>query len=89
VPSLSPGVVLALKTAEASAAGVEPVEEGAPASTCCTGEESVVNADWPGKTAAGRRRWRTSLAPGPAAGTRRSTSRWRMRLDLTCSITKL
>jgi hypothetical protein len=36
--------------------------------------------------AAGRRRWNTSLASGPAAGTRRSISRCRMRPDLTCNI---
>ncbi len=38
--------------------------------------------------ATGRRRWNTSLASGPAAGTRSSTSRWRMRSDLTCETPK-
>jgi hypothetical protein len=33
---------------------------------------------------AGRRRWRISLALGPAAGTRSSASRWRMRSALIC-----
>jgi hypothetical protein len=35
---------------------------------------------------AGRRRQRTSLALGPAAGTRRSISRWRMRSALICQM---
>ncbi len=37
-----------------------------------------------GFDAAGRKRRRTSLALGPAAGTRRSSSRWRMRSALIC-----
>jgi hypothetical protein len=39
-----------------------------------------------GCVAAGRRRWRISLALGPAAGTRSSVSRWRIRSALICGL---
>ncbi len=52
-----------------------------PSSTGCSGRATDLRA-------AGRRRWKTSLAPGPAAGTRSSTSRWRMRSALTCKISQ-
>jgi hypothetical protein len=84
---LSPGAVLALKTI--GAAGIDDVAIASFSAACCIEGETVVNAGWKGKTTAGRRRWRTSQAPGPAAGTRRSTSCWRMRFDLTCSISKV
>ena len=54
-----------------------------PSSAACAGRGAGF-----GVGAAGRRRWNTSLAPGPAAGTRSSTSRWRMRSDLTCGTPK-
>jgi hypothetical protein len=63
-----------------SGRGGAGVDSPLPSAAC------VVGCGFAGLGAAGRRRWSTSLAPGPAAGTRSSTSRRRMRSDLTCQV---
>ena len=71
--------------AAVGAAPAAPGEEGdiaslgaptAPAADSCCGRFGT----------AGRRRWKISLALGPAAGTRSSASRWRMRSVLICGL---
>ena len=50
----------------------------------CPGTTAMPTGSSADLESAGRRRRRTGLAPGPAAGTRSSTSRWWMRSALTC-----
>jgi hypothetical protein len=54
------------------------------ATSCGTAAPTGV-ARCEGFEAAGQRRRRIALALGPAAGTRRSVSRWRMRSALICA----
>jgi hypothetical protein len=85
--------------AASAVAAIGLVEDGADAGSaamagCCavasrgTAAAAAAVAGDGGFDAAGRRRWRTSLALGPAAGTRSSASRWRMRSALICGKTR-